>query len=47
MEKIKNKDVKDIPSIFTIFGMTGDLAAKKIIRSNETFGFTGYHSRAR
>lgn len=28
-----NKNINDIPSIFTIFGMTGDLAAKKIIPS--------------
>jgi len=30
---MNNKNIKNIPSIFTIFGVTGDLAAKKIIPS--------------
>ncbi|PIP61031.1 hypothetical protein COW99_06265 [Candidatus Roizmanbacteria bacterium CG22_combo_CG10-13_8_21_14_all_38_20] len=33
MNKIKNENIKNTPSIFTIFGVTGDLAAKKIIPS--------------
>ena len=33
MNEIKNENINNIPSIFTIFGVTGDLAAKKIIPS--------------
>jgi len=33
MNKINNQNLKNTPSIFTIFGVTGDLAAKKIIPS--------------
>jgi len=33
MKKMNNENIKNAPSIFTIFGVTGDLATKKIIPS--------------
>ena len=30
---MNNENIKNVPSIFTIFGVTGDLAVKKIIPS--------------